>query len=475
MAGDPLTWPVFNVEVGRYPWMMQVVDDQTGTAPEVGQDLYIFEKNPNRMSSPFAKVDISESYEVLRNYSYLVTPGLSPNRVISRTKMEPKVFSFSGRIRSEEQFIRMSDFYGYDLPIALRDHYGRVFLVRFISFSCEPKVSTLRYSHIYDYEMQCQVYRYLGISGRLWQDAMLSGRSFNGFGQGALSVDSLDAATGVTTWTIAHDEDIRSDWIALGGPSWRSNWHDEVSSWSSVTNVNDDARYKIWVLDPPWSLYQALANSGASTHDQAIRCISGIAHSLCANLETNNIFSDGIVALGVAPREDLAANGAEGWVYRQAYAVFSHHVSSAVAPSGARLLTAMNRMSSIDSAFGSWDFGGMFYTTDLCCMYMRVNVSAPLEDYLDRIYAFRENMFIRGVPSAVSVAIDSPPSGETKGSTYTKLYDACREEAPGLIRVGMYWYEDYRVPMDQGQNMLNAYSTVISTPESVTGEIIGLA
>ena len=450
-------WPALNREPGRLPWMMQVADTDP-TLPAGADEVYIFEKNPYQMDSPFRSFQTTASGEILGSYTVEADNSLENNRAVLRTKYDTKTFSFSGKIWTREQYQRMSDFYNYDVMIALRDHFGRVYVVRFIDFECQPQIPTPRLSFKWDYKVTCQLYAYIGESTNLLQTVASAGKSFNGYGEGSWSVEQVDSTANVTTFTLAEKWTVRSDWASLGNSSWASNWASEVASWYSGDPF-DTTRYPIWVIDPPLDLYQALS----SNNIEARRCVAGIALAL-DSLASTGTFGEGVMALGMRPYETLF--GQSGWIYAESYNVFKSEIELVT-----NSITPMNRFGYGDA--NSWNFNGKFSDSEVSCLYMNLGAAADMQPYIDSIYTFRQTLHARGIKCAVSVSFSGTPQNETTGSAYQKLYSASRADLPDHAPTIMFWYEDYRAAFPTDPLMNAAYAGIANATETVTDEIVG--
>ena len=115
----------------------------------VTTEVWEFTYNPNGMTGP-------------HNDRATVTSHLSPidGSIRGIRKLaEPKDWSFSGFIRSEDHFDQLRDFAKRGNLCHLTDHLGRTFLIRLIQFIPKERTPTKTVSWRFFYEMKALVYK----------------------------------------------------------------------------------------------------------------------------------------------------------------------------------------------------------------------------------------------------------------------------------------------------------------------------
>lgn len=91
---------------------------------------YEFEVNPNRMSDPHSRKETT---------SLGISPITNISRGARKNRLAPREWTFSGITKSQAQQDAFLNWFALDRKVWLRDHFGRVWLVRLKKYDVQPR------------------------------------------------------------------------------------------------------------------------------------------------------------------------------------------------------------------------------------------------------------------------------------------------------------------------------------------------
>jgi hypothetical protein len=111
---------------------------------------YNFPINPNQMSDPTRK----------KNTTIL---GSKPVNNLTRgtraSRLQPKEWTFSGTLLTQAQYDSFQQWFELDQRIWLKDHFGRVWIVRLLEYAPELETATALHPWRAKYSIRASVYR----------------------------------------------------------------------------------------------------------------------------------------------------------------------------------------------------------------------------------------------------------------------------------------------------------------------------
>lgn len=111
-----------------------------------GSDSYVFETNPNQMTSPFAPKQVAAQTTTAVDGQVLLTQG----------QRKPTEWQFTGTTLSQAHYDKLLAWKNKNQRIYLTDHFARQFIVYLTSFEPTPKGS-LAYPWRHEYTMKALV------------------------------------------------------------------------------------------------------------------------------------------------------------------------------------------------------------------------------------------------------------------------------------------------------------------------------